>query len=311
THIYVSVLAIVMLVYIVGSAAQGSQRWINLGVFNLQPSEMAKIGMVVVLAAYLAERPRGEMEIRTTLTTLGYVSLPAVLVFMEPDFGSALVLVAVTISMLFLYGIRWTHFVVLAAAVSGSLFLVLRALPAVGVHLLKQYQIDRLLVFLHPDHDPGGAGYNLIQSKIAIGSGTMTGKGLYQGTQAQLNFLPEHHTDFIFSVLGEELGFIGAAILFALFMIVVWRGIRIMLIADNMFGSLIAGGVLSMLLFQFFVNIGMTIGIMPITGITLPFISYGGSSMVSNLLAIGLLESIHVRGKMMGDRRYRRAQVTI
>ena len=310
-HIYVGVLAIVTLVYIVGSAAQGSQRWIDLGVFSLQPSEIAKIGMVVVLAAYLADRPRGEMEIRTTLTTLGYVSLPAVLVFMEPDFGSALVLMAVTVSMLFLYGIRWTHFVVLAAAVSGSLFLVLRALPATGVHLLKQYQIDRLLVFLHPDHDPGGAGYNLIQSKIAIGSGMMTGKGLYQGTQAQLNFLPEHHTDFIFSVLGEELGFIGAAILFALFMIVVWRGIRIMLIADNLFGSLIAGGVLSMLLFQFFVNIGMTIGIMPITGITLPFISYGGSSMVSNLLAIGLLESIHVRGKMMGDRRYRRAQVTI
>jgi len=310
-HIYVGVLAIILLVYLVGSAAQGSQRWINLGVFSLQPSELAKLGMVVVLAAYLADRPRGEMEGRTILTALGYVALPALLVFLEPDFGSALVLMAITVSMLFLYGIRWSHFAVMAAAVSGALLLVLKALPAAGIHLLQQYQIDRLLVFLHPDHDPGGAGYNLIQSKIAIGSGMLTGKGLYQGTQAQLNFLPEHHTDFVFSVLGEELGFMGAAILFALFMVVVWRGIRIMLISDNLFGSLIAGGALSMLLFQFFVNIGMTIGIMPITGITLPFISYGGSSMVSNLLAIGLLESIHIRGKMIGDRRYRRAQVTV
>jgi rod shape determining protein RodA len=309
-HIYIGVIAIILLVYLVGSAAQGSQRWIDLGVFSLQPSELAKLGMVVVLAAYLADRPRGELEVQTTLTALGYVTLPALLVFLEPDFGSALVLMAVTISMLFLYGIRWTHFAVMAAAVSGALLLVLKVLPAIGIHLLQQYQVDRLLVFLHPDHDPGGAGYNLIQSKIAIGSGMLTGKGLYQGTQAQLNFLPEHHTDFVFSVLGEELGFLGAAILFAMFMVVVWRGIRIMLISDNLFGSLIAGGALSMLLFQFFVNIGMTIGIMPITGITLPFISYGGSSMVSNLLAIGLLESIHIRSKMIGDRRYGRAQIT-
>ena len=310
-HIYVGVIVLIVLVYIVGSAAQGSQRWIDLGFFSLQPSELTKIGMVLVLAAYLADRPRGELEVQTTLTTLAYTALPALLIFFEPDFGSALVLVAVMVAMLYLYGIRWTHFAVMGVAVAGSLLLVMRVLPAIGIHLLQQYQVDRLLVFLNPDHDPGGAGYNLIQSKIAIGSGMMTGKGLYQGTQTQLNFLPEHHTDFVFSVLGEELGFVGAAVLFGLFMIIIWRGIRIMLIADNLFGSLVAGGILSMLLFQFFVNIGMTVGIMPITGITLPFISYGGSSMVSNLLAIGLLESIHVRSKLAGDRRYRRAQVTV
>ena len=138
----------------------------------------------------------------------------------------------------------------------------------------------------------------------------MAGKGLYQGTQTQLNFLPEHHTDFVFSVLGEELGFIGVAVLLALYVLVIWRGLRIAIISESLFGSLIAGGVVSMLLFQVFVNIGMTIGIMPITGIPLPFVSYGGSSMVANLLAIGLLESIHVRSRLMGDRRYRRAQTT-
>ncbi len=310
TPIYVGVLLLTLLVYIVGSTAQGSQRWIDLGVFNLQPSELTKVGMVLVLASYLAGRPRGEMEVQTTLVTLAYTSLPLLLIFFEPDFGSALVLLALAVAMLFLYGVRWTHFAAMGVALVGALLLVLKVLPVVGLQLMKPYQVDRLLVFLHPDHDPTGAGYNLMQSKIAIGSGMLTGKGLYQGTQAQLNFLPEHHTDFVFSVLGEELGFIGAMVLFALFVFIVWRGIRIMLMADSLFGSLVAGGVLSMLLFQFFVNIGMTIGIMPVTGITLPFVSYGGSSMVANLLGIGLLESIHVRSRMIGDRRYRRARIT-
>lgn len=309
-YIYAGMNMLIVLVYLIGSSAKGSQRWIDLGLFSLQPSELAKIGIILVLASFLSDRARGEMDVQTTLATLAITALPALLVFLEPDFGSALVLVAITISMLFLYGIRWTHFAVMGVAVSMGLLLIIKVLPAIGIQMLKPYQIDRLLVFLHPDHDISGSGYNLLQSKIAIGSGMMTGKGLYQGTQAQLNFLPEHHTDFIFSVLGEELGFIGAAVLFGLFMLVIWRSIRIMMISENLFGTLIAGGVLSMLLFQFFVNIGMTIGIMPITGITLPFISYGGSSMVANLMAIGLLESVHVRSKLMGDRRYRRVKIS-
>ena len=309
-HIYFGIIGLILLVFIVGAEAKGSTRWIPLGFFNLQPSEMAKVGMIVVLAAYLSERPRGDLEAQTTLRTIGIAAVPALLVFIQPDFGTALVLAAVTISVLFVYGTRWLHFGVIAAAVGGALAMVIEALPAVGIQVLKPYQIDRLLVFLHPDHDPGGSGYHLLQSKIAIGSGMMAGKGLFQGTQTQLNFLPEHHTDFVFSVLGEELGFIGVAVLLALYILLIWRGLRIAIISESLFGSIIAAGVVSMLLFQVFVNIGMTIGIMPITGIPLPFVSYGGSSMVANLLAIGLLESIHVRSKLIGDRRYRRAQTT-
>ncbi len=309
-HIFFGIIGLILLVFIVGAEAKGSTRWIPLGFFNLQPSEIAKVGMIVVLAAYLSERGRGELESQTTLTTLGIAAIPALLVFIQPDFGTALVLAAVTMALLFLYGTRWLHFGVIIAAITGSLVMIIEVLPLIGIQILKPYQIDRLLVFLHPEHDPSGSGYHLLQSKIAIGSGMMAGKGLYQGTQTQLNFLPEHHTDFVFSVLGEELGFIGITILMALYVLVIWRGLRIAIISESLFGSLIAGGVVSMLLFQVFVNIGMTIGIMPITGIPLPFVSYGGSSMVANLLAIGLLESVHVRSRLAGDRRYRRAQTT-
>ena len=309
-HIYFGIIGLILLVFIVGAEAKGSTRWIPLGFFNLQPSEMAKVGMIVVLAAYISERPRGDLEVQTTLRTIGLAAVPALLIFIQPDFGTALVLAAVTISVLFVSGTRWFHFGAIAAVVGGSLAMLIEVFPMIGIQILKPYQIDRLLVFLHPDHDPSGTGYHLLQSKIAIGSGMMAGKGLFQGTQTQLNFLPEHHTDFVFSVLGEELGFIGIAVLLALYILVIWRGLRIALISESLFGSIIAGGVVSMLLFQVFVNIGMTIGIMPITGIPLPFVSYGGSSMVANLLAIGLLESIHVRSKLIGDRRYRRAQIT-
>ncbi|MHB1324797.1 MAG: rod shape-determining protein RodA [Thermoleophilia bacterium] len=309
-YIYFAIIGMILLLFIVGAEAKGSTRWIPLGFFNLQPSEVAKVGMIVVLAAFLSERPRGEMETQTTLMALGIAAIPVFLVFIQPDFGTALVLASLSVALLFLYGTRWLHFGVMFAAVSGALLMMLKVLPVIGIQILKPYQIDRLLVFLHPEHDPGGSGYHLLQSKIAIGSGMMAGKGLYQGTQTQLNFLPEHHTDFVFSVLGEELGFIGVAVLLALYILVIWRGLRIAIISESMFGSLIAGGVVSMLLFQVFVNIGMTIGIMPITGIPLPFVSYGGSSMVVNLLAIGLLESIHVRSRLAGDRRYRRAQTT-
>lgn len=307
-HLYVGIIGIMLLVLVLGTTAMGGQRWISFGFFNLQPSELAKVGMILLLASYLADRERGELESRTTLSVLGLSSVVIMLVFLQPDMGTALVLTAVTLALLFLYGTRLSHFFAIGAAMAFAVLVMFKALPAVGVHVFHSYQVDRLLVFLNPDFDPGGSGYHLLQSKIAIGSGMMTGKGLYHGTQTQLNFLPEHHTDFVFSVLGEELGFIGAAILLMLYVVVVWRALRIAMISDSLFGSLVAGGILSMLLFQVFVNIGMTIGIMPITGIPLPFISYGGSSMVANLLAIGLLESIHVRSRLLGDRRYVRAQ---
>ena len=307
-HLYVGIITTILLVMVIGSTAMGGQRWISLGFFNLQPSELAKVGMILLLASFLADRQRGELEAQTTLSVLGLSALVVLLVFLQPDMGTALVIMAVTLALLFLYGTRLSHFAIIGAAMGVGMFIMFKVLPAAGIHIFHSYQVDRLLVFLNPDYDPGGSGYHLLQSKIAIGSGMMTGKGLYQGTQTQLNFLPEHHTDFIFSVLGEELGFVGAGILLVFYVIVVWRALRIAMISETMFGSLIAGGILSMLLFQVFVNIGMTIGIMPITGIPLPFVSYGGSSMVANLLAIGLLESIHVRSRLLGDRRYIRAQ---
>lgn len=308
-HMYAVVMVLILLVSILGSEAKGGQRWLSLGFFNLQPSELAKVGMILVLSALLSERTR-EPESHTTLKSLAYAAVPVFFVFLQPDIGTALVLAAVTMAILFIYGTRFLHFAVIGATLAAGLVIVLKILPMAGLRLLKAYQLDRLLVFMQPDTDPGGAGYHLLQSKIAIGSGMMTGKGLYQGTQTQLNFLPEHHTDFIFSVLGEELGFIGIAVLLSLYMLVIWRSLRICILSDNLFGSLVAGGVLSMLLFQVFVNIGMTIGIMPVTGIPLPFFSYGGSAMVANLLAVGLLESIHIRSKLISDRRYRRAQIT-
>jgi rod shape determining protein RodA len=307
-HLYVGIVGMILLIYALPSAAKGGQRWIDLGFFSLQPSELAKIGMILLIASYLADRPRGEFEAQTTLTVLGLAGVVVLLVFLQPDMGTALVLTMVTMAMLFLYGTRYLHFAAISAVVASGLLVVVKVLPSAGIHIFRSYQVDRLLVFLNPDYDPGGSGYHLLQSKIAIGSGMMTGKGLYQGTQTQLNFLPEHHTDFVFSVLGEELGFVGAAILLSLYVIVIWRALRIAMISDSLFGSLVAGGILSMLLFQVFVNIGMTIGIMPITGIPLPFVSYGGSSMIANLLAIGLLESIHVRSRLHGDRRYVRAK---
>ncbi len=307
-YMYAGILGLILIVFFIGTTAMGGQRWISLGYFNLQPSELAKVVMILVVAGFLADRQRGDLEAQTTMMTLGLAALPAVLVFLQPDFGTTLVLVAVTLALLFVYGTRWLHFAAIGAAFGAAVVMVMEVLPLAGIHLLKQYQVDRLLVFLHPDQDPGGSGYHLLQSKIAIGSGLLTGTGLFNGTQTQLNFLPEHHTDFIFSVLGEELGFVGAALLLALYLLVIWRGVRIAIISESLFGSLVAGGIVAMLLFQIFVNIGMTIGIMPITGIPLPFLSYGGSSMVSNLVAIGLLESIHVRSRLIGDRRYRRAQ---
>ena len=309
-HIFIGICVLLALVLLpLGHSALGGQRWIPLGFFNMQPSELAKIAIILVISSYLADRQRGDLERHATLATLGFALVPALLVYRQPDFGTMLVIVAVTVALLFVYGTRILHFVVMGAVVAAALFLALQVLPAAGIHIMKQYQVDRLLVFLHPDQDLSGSGYHLLQSKIAIGSGLLTGKGLYRGTQTQLNFLPEHHTDFIFSVLGEELGFLGGAILLALYLIVIWRGLRIAMMSESAFGSLVAGGVVAMLVFQIFVNIGMTIGIMPITGIPLPFMSYGGSSMVSNLVAIGLLESIHIRSRLISDRRFGRAQI--
>jgi rod shape determining protein RodA len=231
--------------------------------------------------------------------------LPAMFVMAEPDLGSALVYVVATLAILFVAGAPWKHFAALGALFAVAIAIVLVAAPAAGVHVLKPYQVGRLTSFLHPTTNPGGEGYQQQQSKIAIGSGEKTGRGVAHATQTSLNFLPEHHTDFIFAVIGETYGFAGCAIVLSLYALLIWRGLHILTMAKNLYGALLAGGITVMLLFQLFVNIGMNVGIAPITGVTAPLLSYGGSSVLATFLALGLLHSIHAQSRETVDRKGR------
>ena len=281
-------------VYVVGTVTRGSRRWIELPFFNLQPSQLGLFLVTVALAAFLVDRVELLGTRKITVAALIYAAIPATLVFYQPDFGTSTVYLALVLALLFFFGTPWTHFAALAGLGLAAFAAVVWMLPIVGLELIKSYQMDRLLVFLDPGRDPGGTGYNVVQSMIAVGSGALTGRG-EQATQTTLDFLPEHHTDFIFSVIGERFGFVGAVVLLALYALLLWRALRIATLSRDMYGSIMAGGVAAMLLFQMFVNIGMTIGIMPVTGIPLPFVSYGGAAMITFLLLVGLLESIHVR----------------
>jgi rod shape determining protein RodA len=276
---------------------RGSKRWLDLGFFRFQPSEFGKVLFVLALAGFLAERSRRLAEPRTTATAVGLGLVPIFLVFLQPDFGSALVYCAAVAAVLLVAGTPWTHLGALAAGTIAAAVLVLGVMPAAGLPLLKDYQQQRLTDFLNPDRDPGGTTYNITQSKNAIGAGQFHGRGPDNATQTTLNFLPEHHTDFVFASLAEERGFVGAAFLLMLYLLVVWRGLRIVTLAREPFSAIVAGGLVVALLFQIFVNVGMTMGIAPITGIPLPFVSVGGSSMIANLIAVGLLLSIHVRAR--------------
>jgi rod shape determining protein RodA len=222
--------------------------------------------------------------------------IPAMLVVAQPDLGSGLVYLAILGTVLFLAGTPWTHFAALGGLAAVSIVLVLVAAPAVGVEVLKPYQKDRLTAFLNPGENRGKEAYQINQSLTAIGSGGKTGRG-DEATQTKLDFLPEHHTDFVFSVVGEEFGFVGAALVLSLFALLIWRALRTLTMAKNFYGALVAGGITAMLMFQVFVNVGMTISIMPITGIPLPLVSYGGSSVITTLMAIGLLQSIHAQAR--------------
>ena len=295
-------------VYVFGSVTRGSRRWIELPFYNFQPSQLGLFLVTLGLGAFLVDRMELLGTRRITVEALLYVAVPAGLVFFQPDFGTSMVYVALVLAMLFFYGTSWTHFAVIGALGTGFLTLVLGILPLAGVHLIKSYQIDRLLVFLDPTRDPSGSGYNVTQSMIAVGSGALSGRG-DGATQTTLDFLPEHHTDFIFSVIGERWGFIGAAVLLALYALLLWRAVRIATLSRDMYGSIMAGSIAAMLLFQIFVNIGMTVGIMPVTGIPLPFISYGGAAMITFLLLVGLLESVHVRAMTATTGGLRRADL--
>jgi rod shape determining protein RodA len=276
---------------------RGTKRWVDVGFFRFQPSEFGKVFFAIVLAGFLAERARRLNEWRTTYTAVGLALIPIALVFLQPDFGTAMVYAAVLAAGLFVAGTRWSHIAALAGATVCVAVLVLWALPAVDVHLLKPYQAHRLTGFLNPDSDPGGTTYNITQSKNAIGAGQLRGRGVEGATQTTLNFLPAHATDFVFASFAEERGFVGAAILLALYLLVVWRGLRVVTLARDSFSAILAGGIVFALVFQIFVNVGMTMGIAPITGIPLPFMSVGGSSMITNLIAVGLLLGIHARAR--------------
>jgi rod shape determining protein RodA len=222
---------------------------------------------------------------------------PAFLVVAQPDLGSGMVYIIIAGAVLFVAGTKWTHFAALGTLLVTAIVVVLIAAPAAGVHVLKQYQVDRLTAFVNPSDSPRGQGYQLNQSITAIGSGQKLGRGPDGATQTKLDFLPEHHTDFVFAVVGEEFGFAGAALVLSLYALLIWRALRIMTMAKNLYGTLLAAGVTAMFMFQVFVNVGMTIGIMPITGVPLPLMSYGGSSVIVTLLALGLLQSIHVQAR--------------
>ena len=235
---------------------RGSKRWLDLGFFRFQPSEFGKVLFVLALAGFLAERSRRLQERRTTATAVGLALIPIFLVFLQPDFGSALVYCAALAAVLVVAGTPWSHLASLAAGTVAVAVLVLGLLPAAGAPLLKKYQQQRLTDFVHPDSDPRGTTYNITQSKNAIGSGQLRGRGPDNATQTTLNFLPEHHTDFVFASLAEERGFFGAAFLLMLYLLVVWRGLRIVTLAREPFSAIVAGGLVVTLLFQVFVNVG-------------------------------------------------------
>ena len=287
TSLYVLNLIMLLAVMFVGQSALGAQRWIQIGPISLQPSEFSKLIMIIALADLLDKKKGRLNSFKDIIPILLYVGIPFILVLKQPDLGTALVFLAILFGMIFVAGIRTKHLMIILG--SG-----LAVIPILW-HFLKDYQKMRLTVFMNPNIDPLGSGYHIIQSQIAIGSGMLFGKGLFGGTQSQLNFLPENHTDFIFAVIGEELGFIGALVVLLLYFILLYRGIKIAGSARDDFGTLLATGITSMLAFHLLVNVGMTAGIMPVTGIPLPFMSYGVSALTTNMISIGILLNIYMR----------------
>jgi rod shape determining protein RodA len=294
--IYAFLIGSILLVYALGFSARGSQRAIEFPFFNYQASELGKLLLVVALAGFVVDRIRRLTDRETTSRMALLALIPAILVVAQPDLGSGLVYLAILGAILFIAGTPWTHFAALGGLAAVAIVVVLIAAPAGGVEVLKPYQKDRLTAFLNPGENRGKEAYQINQSLTAIGSGGKTGRG-DEATQTKLDFLPEHHTDFVFSVVGEEFGFVGAALVLSLFALLIWRALRTLTMAKNFYGALVAGGITAMLMFQVFVNVGMTISIMPITGIPLPLMSYGGSSVITTLMAIGLLQSIHAQAR--------------
>lgn len=291
--IYVASIIGLVLVLVMGSTVNGSRSWLMLGGLSIQPSEFAKLAVVIGMALLVAERAEGSWRRKVgtgdVIGMLAIAGVPAALILLQPDLGTMLVLSATVFGVLAIAGAprRWL------AGLVGSGIVV--AWVAVAAGFLKDYQLDRFMAFTNPDLDPRGAGYNVEQARIAIGNGGIFGQGLFDGSQTRSGFVPEQHTDFIFTVAGEELGLLGAGVLIALLAVIVWRALSIARHATDMFGRIAAAGIACWVGFQAFQNIGMCLGIMPVTGVPLPFVSYGGSSMFAGMLALGLLQNIHLR----------------
>jgi rod shape determining protein RodA len=292
--VYVASIIGLMLVLVMGTTINGSRSWLMLGGLSIQPAEFAKLAVVIGMAMIIAERTENSRKRQVGMVDVGLMAviagIPALLIILQPDLGTMLVLSATVFGVLAVAGVprRW-----LFVGVGGALTV---AFLAISLGLLKQYQINRFMAFTDPGLDPRGAGYNTTQARIAIGNGGLFGRGLFDGSQTRSRFVPEQHTDFIFTVAGEELGLIGAGVLILLFAVLLWRALHISMNADDMFGRVAAAGIACWFAFQTFQNIGMCLGIMPVTGVPLPLVSYGGSSMFASMMAVGLLQNIAMRG---------------
>jgi rod shape determining protein RodA len=287
--VYVSSLVLLILVRTpIGTSVKGAQRWFEVFGFQLAPSEVAKLALIAMLAAVLSE-VRGELTVQDVFRTAALAAVPALLVFLQPDLGSSIVLAAILVGMLVVAGTRARYLGLLA------LTAVVLIVAGFQVGLVREYQIERLKAFLDPASVSEDALHNREQAEIAIGSGGLMGVGYLKGSQTNLDFVPEQHTDFVFTVVGEEFGFAGAVVLLSLYGVLLWRALRVAMLSRDPFGTYLAAGIASMLALQMFVNVGMNVGIMPITGIPLPFVSYGGSSLLLNFAAVGLLLNVHMR----------------
>ena len=295
--LYTAMITTIVLVLMLGQATRGSKRWIELPFFTFQPSELGKVLLIAALAGFAIDRGRRVTERQRTARLLLMGFLPALIVFMQPDLGTGVVYVVITLAILFVAGVRWTHFALLGTLLVTAVMAVLVIAPAIGHPVLKGYQQERLTSFLNPSSDPRDATYQIDQSLIAIGSGGKTGRG-DSSTQTENGFVPDRTTDFIFSAIGERFGFVGAAFVLSLYAMLIWRALRIMTLSKNLYGSLIAGAIAAMFMAQVFVNVGVAIGIMPVTGIPLPLMSFGGSSVVVTFMAAGLLQSIYVQARL-------------
>ncbi len=300
--LYTAMIASIILVLLLGEATRGSRRWIELPFFTFQPSELGKVLLIMALAGFAIDRARRVSERQRTARLLLMGFVPALIVFLQPDLGTAVTYVVITLAILFVVGVRWTHFALLGALLAAAVTVVLVVSPAIGHPILKDYQQERLTSFLNPSSDPRDATYQINQSLIAIGSGGKVGRGA-DSTQTENGFVPDRTTDLIFSVVGERFGFVGAAFVLSLYALLIWRALRILTLSKNLYGSLIAGAIAAMFMCQVFVNVGVAIGIMPVTGIPLPLMSFGGSSVVVTLMAVGLLQSIYVQARLTSKSR--------